>query len=117
MNVVGLCECVNGIVDSAARRHTDVDVDEFVRPLLDDQLEAIKAFSSRRAACHDQALEIPGWQTDETRLGHVLAASDVEKSEVRGLLQDPLDLRVVHAIEVAAAVDGDVELLQVRKAR
>jgi len=111
LNIVRLCERIDGVVDSATRRQADVDVDEFVCPLLDDQLKTVEALSGRRATCHDQPLKIPGGQTDKARFGHVLTASDVEKSEVRGLLQDPLDLRVVHAVEVAAAVDGDVELL------
>jgi hypothetical protein len=46
----------------------------------------------------------------------VLAPSDVQQPEAGGLLQDPLDLRIVHAVEVASAVDRDVELSEVWKA-
>ena len=46
----------------------------------------------------------------------MLAASDVEEPEAGGLLEDSLDLRVVHAVEVTPAVDCDVELREVWKA-
>ena len=45
----------------------------------------------------------------------MLASADVQDLEHVGLGEDALDLRVVHPVEVASAVDGDVELLQERE--
>ena len=115
LNVIRFGESVDGVVDGSAGGQADVDVHQLVRPLLDNQLEAIVASGRGRTSGNDQSLQIPGGKADQAGLGDVLAAADVQQPEAGGLLQDPLDLRVVHAVEVAAAVDGDVKLSEVRE--
>jgi len=117
LDIIRFGESVDGVVDGPAGGQADVDVDQLVRPLLDDQLESVVASGRGRAPSDDQTLQIPGGKADQAGLGDVLAAPDIQEPQAGRLLEDSLDLRVVHAVEVSAAVDGDVELAEVGEAR
>jgi hypothetical protein len=117
LDVVRFGERVDGVVDGSPRRQADVDVHQLVGPLLDDQLEAVVTSGGGRTAGDDQPFQVPRRESNEARLGDVLAPPDVQEPEAGRLLEDALDLRVVHAVEVAAAVDGDVQFPQARESR
>ena len=97
------------------RGEPDVKLNESLAPLLDEELQAVPAAAGDAAAGHVQVLDVPAGQPDQRRVRDALAAPDVQQSQLGGLLQDPLDLTIVHTVEVAALVDPDGELLEERE--
>ncbi|MFN9938082.1 MAG: hypothetical protein ACK56I_01280, partial [bacterium] len=86
------------------RREPNIQLDQRRAPLLHQQLQPVPAAAAHAAARHVQVLQVPEGKPHQRRVGDALAAADVEQAQPARLLQDALDLAVVHAVEVAALV-------------
>ena len=117
-DLILLREGLDGVVDDVIScGGADVDLREVWRPLSDHEREPLPARRCRRRPRQHQLLHIPRGQADEAGVGDLLAAANVEQPQLVRLFEQALDLAVLHALEVAAAVHRDVDLAEVGEAR
>ena len=117
-DLIFLREGLDGVVDDVVSGGgADVDLGEVRRPLADHEREALPARRRRRRPRQHQLLHVPRGQADEAGVGDLLAAADVQQPQLVRLFEQPLDLAVLHALEVAAAVHRHVDLAEVGEAR
>lgn len=113
-----LGEGLDGVVDDViSGGGADVDLCEVRRPLADHEREALSARRRRRRPRQHELLHVPRRQADEARVGHLLGAAYVEQPQLVGPFEQALDVAVLHALEVAAAVHGDADLAEVGEPR
>lgn len=116
--VVGFCEGLDGVVDGPLPGGAaDIDLHEIGGPLLDHELHAIGAAGRGRASRQEQPLNVPRGQTDEARVGDMLAPTDVQHLELVGPLEDALNLGVVQSLKISSAIHGDMQFFQIWESR
>ena len=95
----------------------DVEVQQGPAPLLHQQLQPVPAAAGHAAPSHVQVLYIPARQPHQCRVGDSLAAPNIKNFQLVRLLQNPLNLLIIHSVKVSSLVNTDCQLFKVGEAR
>ena len=86
-------------------------------PLRHHQFDGVAGVSRGRASGQNQPFHGPRGHTNQARIAHFGASSDVQNPQLFRFLQHAFDLRVIEAVEVTPTVDGYVKFPQIGEAQ